>query len=104
MYREHRYASRNHERRKPVGRCVFPLALSDGASVAAERRNRPDRRRAGYESPLQPFQDIPAHIVQELLESCPVVREFTSETVVLRPGQAQSDDITAMAIRLPPDR
>jgi sigma-B regulation protein RsbU (phosphoserine phosphatase) len=87
MYREHLYASRNRERRKPLGRCVFPLALPDGASVAAERRSLPDRRRAGYESPLQLFQDVPPHVVQDLLESCPV-REFTSETVVLRPGQA----------------
>jgi sigma-B regulation protein RsbU (phosphoserine phosphatase) len=89
MYREHRYASRNggRERRKPAGRCVFPLVLSGGGSVAAERRSSPDRRRAGFGSPLQLFRDIPPHIVQDLLESCPV-REFTSETVVLSPGQA----------------
>ena len=91
MYQEHLYASRNsnRERRKPVGRCAFPLALSDGGSVAAERRKPPDRRRAGYESPLQLFRDIPPDLVQDLLESCPV-REFASETVVLSPGQANA--------------
>ncbi|HMH19048.1 MAG TPA: SpoIIE family protein phosphatase [Burkholderiales bacterium] len=88
MYQERGFTNRNSNpgRRKPVGDCVFPLALAGGTCISAERRQSADRRREGYESPLQLFREIPPRIVQELLESCPV-REFAAETVVLSPGQ-----------------
>jgi len=99
MYRERSFTNRNarRDRRKPVGSCVFPLALPDGVCVAAERRNPVDRR--SYESPLQLFRDVPQAIVQELLESCPV-REFAAEAVVLRPGQANEHIYMLLAGRL----
>ena len=101
MYRERRFTSRstNRERRKPAGPCVFPLALPDGAYVAAERRNAADRRRGAYESPLHLFRDVPPDVVQGLLESCPV-REFAADTVVLRPGESNECIYMLLAGRL----
>ena len=101
MYQERNFTNRNshRERRKPVGDCVFPISLADGNCVAAERRTAADRRRDGYESPLQLFKDIPSHVVQQLLESCPV-REFTAETVVLSPGQTNEHIYMLLAGRL----
>jgi len=101
MYLERRFTNRssNRERRKKAGARAFPLDLPGGTSVAAERRNLLDRRRLGYESPLQLFRDIPQNIVQELLESCPV-REFAAETVVLSPGQTNEHIYMLLAGRL----
>jgi len=101
MYLERRFTNRssNRERRKTAGARAFPLDLPGGTSVAAERRNLLDRRRLGYESPLQLFRDIPPNIVQELLESCPV-REFAAETVVLSPGQTNEHIYMLLAGRL----
>jgi serine phosphatase RsbU (regulator of sigma subunit) len=100
MYVERRFAHRSskRERRKPSGASGFPLDLPGGIEVAAERR-LVDRRRLGYESPLQLFRDIPPDVVQDLLESCPV-REFAAETVVLSPGQRNEHIYMLLAGRL----
>jgi serine phosphatase RsbU (regulator of sigma subunit) len=98
---ERRFANRNskRERRKPAGPRGFPLDLPGGVSVATERRNLVDRRRLGYESPLQLFRDIPQDIVQALLESCPV-RDFDAEAVVLSPGETNEHIYMLLAGRL----
>jgi sigma-B regulation protein RsbU (phosphoserine phosphatase) len=100
MYRERRFTNRNtlRERRKPAMARAFPLALPSGVSVEAERRSLADRRRT-YESPLHLFRDVPAEVVQGLLDSCPV-RDFSTDTVVLEPGQNNEHIYMLLAGRL----
>src|ERR1043166_23960 len=99
MYRERIFFNRTHDRRQHSSCAELVRALPDGLPVSGERRRLPERRREGLASKLQLFRDIPSDIVEALLQSCPL-REFSAETIVLQPGDANENIYVLLAGRL----
>lgn len=86
MFLERHFVARCTDRRLGSERLRFPLVLPGGERIDTERRRAPERRDDARLSGLELFSEVPAAVIESLLETCPI-REFTYDTLVLSPEE-----------------
>jgi len=85
MYQQRAFARSDGDRRHSRHAVRFPLDLPGGERLAADRRQRTDRRQRRAPETIELFRGVPRAVYESVLQDC-TVRTFDREIVLLRPG------------------
>lgn len=90
---------RGIDRRNGESPTAVPLHGHDGKLISQDRRNKCDRRAKSYLSWSQIFHNVPYSDLEDLVDRFPI-QTIVAETIVLSPGELNSEVLIVLAGRL----